>query len=79
MSVGGGSGKVNNMVVGILILTVLSNGMQLMQLGVYPQYVAKGLVLIIAIAIDTYQKESIVKKAKKVTLTDAEKKEAEAA
>lgn len=51
---------------GVLILTVLSNGMQLMQLDVYPQYVAKGIVLIIAIGFDSYQKIRFIKRSKQV-------------
>lgn len=66
ISLKGGSGKISCIVLGVLILTVLSNGMQLMQLGIYPQYVAKGIVLIIAIGVDAYQKIAMVKKSKLV-------------
>ena len=45
------------MVIGSLIITVLSNGMQLMYLGTYPQYVVKGIVLIAAMGFDVYQKK----------------------
>ena len=41
---------------GAIILGVLSNGMQFVGLGVYPQYVAKGIILMAAISFDTYQK-----------------------
>jgi ribose/xylose/arabinose/galactoside ABC-type transport system permease subunit len=54
----GGEGKVSGMVIGILLLTVLGNGMQLMQLGAYPQYIAKGVVLIAAVGFDTYQRKA---------------------
>ena len=73
----GGSGKISCIVLGVLILTVLSNGMQLMQLGVYPQYVAKGIVLIIAIALDTMQKNAVIKKAKMVDGTPPDDSDAE--
>jgi Ribose/xylose/arabinose/galactoside ABC-type transport systems, permease components len=53
----GGEGKIWGIVVGVFILGILSNGMQLIGLGVYPQYIAKGIILIISIALDTYQKE----------------------
>ena len=66
ISLKGGSGKISCIVLGVLILTVLSNGMQLMQLGIYPQYVAKGIVLIIAIGFDSYQKIRMVRKSKLV-------------
>lgn len=52
----GGSGKVWGVITGVLILGVLSNGMQIIGLGVYPQYIAKGLVLLAAVGFDTYQK-----------------------
>jgi hypothetical protein len=49
--------------------------MQLMQLGNYPQYVAKGLVLLIAIGVDAYQSMSVIKKAKRVPGSAPEKAE----
>ena len=72
IKLGGGGGKISSVVVGILILSVLSNGMQLMQLGNYPQYLAKGLVLIIAIGFDAHQSMAVLKKAKKVEGTAPE-------
>lgn len=63
---GGGGGKMSNIVVGILILAVLSNGMQLMQLGNYPQFLAKGLVLIVAIGVDAHQSMSVLRRAEHV-------------
>ena len=56
ISLKGGEGKLWGAVVGVLILGVLANGMQLIGLGVYPQYIAKGVILIAAIGFDTYQK-----------------------
>jgi ribose transport system permease protein len=52
----GGEGKLWGAVVGVLILGVLANGMQLIGLGQYPQYIAKGVILLAAIGFDTYQK-----------------------
>ena len=60
----GGEGNVLGVIVGVLILGVLSNGMQLLHLGVYVQYIVKGVILIAAIGFDTYQKQSKVKKMK---------------
>ena len=48
-------------VLGVLILGVLSNGMQLIGMGTYTQYVVKGLVLLAAVGFDTYQKYSAMK------------------
>jgi predicted ABC-type sugar transport system permease subunit len=49
--------------------------MQLMGLKAYPQYVAQGLVLICALALDVYQRNSVVRKAKLVTRTSDDPKE----
>ena len=63
ISLTGGEGSVSGMVVGALIISILSNGMQLMYLGVYPQYIAKGIVLIAAVGFDVYQKRRSCKVA----------------
>lgn len=60
----GGEGTVGGMIIGIFLLTVLGNGMQLMKLGVYPQYIAQGMVLIAAVGFDTYQRNQKIKKIK---------------
>jgi ribose transport system permease protein len=52
VSIRGGEGKVSGTVAGILILAILSNGMQLAGMGTYPQYIAKGLIMLLAIGID---------------------------
>ncbi len=62
----GGGGRMSSIVVGVLILTVLTNGMQLMQLGVYPQYIVKGFVLVLAICFDSLESLSAVRRAKLV-------------
>jgi len=56
ISLKGGEGKLWGAVVGVLILGVLANGMQLIGLGIYPQYIAKGIILLASIGFDTYQK-----------------------
>lgn len=58
----GGEGEVKGVIIGTLILGVLSNGMQLIGLGIYVQYVVKGIILLLAIGYDTYQKQARVKK-----------------
>ena len=59
----GGEGKVKGIIVGVLILGVLSNGMQLIGMGVYSQYIVKGIILMLSIGYDTIQKTARVKKA----------------
>ncbi|MDR1249865.1 MAG: ABC transporter permease [Treponema sp.] len=57
VSVNGGSGKISNVVTGILILGVLSNGMVLMNVTQYSQMLIKGAVLLTAVGFDQYQKQ----------------------
>ena len=57
----GGAGKIRGALVGCLILGVLSNGMQLAGMGVYAQDIVKGAILIISIAIDTFQQNAKTK------------------
>ncbi|WP_159952471.1 ABC transporter permease [Rhizobium sp. 18065] len=52
----GGEGKMWGLVTGVLILGVLANGMQLVGLNTYAQYIVKGLVLLAAVGFDTYYK-----------------------
>ena len=40
----------------LLILGILGNGMQLIGMNTYAQYVVKGLVLLAAVGFDTFQK-----------------------
>jgi ribose transport system permease protein len=52
----GGEGSVFGLVVGILIIGVLNNAMQLASFPDFSQTVVKGSVLLIAVAFDVYQK-----------------------
>ena len=54
----GGEGKIWGVVVGTLILGVLATGMQIIGMGIYPQYIAKCLVLLTAVTLDSYQKSA---------------------
>jgi ribose/xylose/arabinose/galactoside ABC-type transport system permease subunit len=51
----GGEGRMLGLVTGVLILGVLGNGMQLVGLNTYAQYIVKGLVLLAAVGFDTWQ------------------------
>jgi ribose transport system permease protein len=57
VSVNGGVGKISNVVAGILILGVLSNGMVLMNVSQYSQMLIKGAVLLASVGFDCYQKQ----------------------
>ncbi len=61
----GGEGKMWGLVTGVLILGVLSNGMQLVGLNTYVQYIVKGFVLLLAVGFDLLQKENLAKVARR--------------
>lgn len=52
----GGEGKMWGLVTGVFILGVLSNGMQLIGMGTYSQYIVRGFVLLAAVGFDEFQK-----------------------
>ena len=52
----GGEGNVFGLMVGMLIIGVLNNAMQLATFPDFSQTVVKGAVLLIAVAFDVYQK-----------------------
>lgn len=56
ISFSGGGGNVLSVIVSVLIIGVLSNGIQLMGGSIYTQYIVKGILLVLAIAYDNYQK-----------------------
>jgi ribose transport system permease protein len=58
VSLSGGEGKLSNVLIGVLIIGVLSNGMIIMNISEYLQWVIKGLVLIAAVAIDGIEKKA---------------------
>lgn len=60
----GGEGKIGGLVLGVLLLGVLGNGMQLINMGTYVQYIVRGFVLLGAVGFDMYQKTKL-KEAKK--------------
>ena len=45
----GGEGTLWKVIVAVYVLGVLSNGMQLIHLGTYPQYIAKGLIMLVSL------------------------------
>ncbi len=70
VKMGGGGGKMSNMVVGVLIIGVLNSGMNFLNMSQYWQYVALGVVLLAAIILDTLQAENVQKRAKLVAGQD---------
>ncbi|WP_411826866.1 ABC transporter permease [Luteolibacter sp. AS25] len=55
VSVAGGVGKISNVLAGVLILGVLSNGLVLLDVSQYVQMVIKGSVLLLAVGLDSFQ------------------------
>lgn len=58
-SAAGGVGSVVGAVIGALVMGVLNNGMSLIGLGVDWQQLIKGLVLLLAVAFDIYNKRRV--------------------
>lgn len=63
VSINGGFGKISNVVAGVLILGVLSNGLVLLNVSQYVQMLTKGIVLVLAVAFDCIQKNREAKAA----------------
>lgn len=61
VSVAGGEGRILNVVAGVLVMGILSNGMVLLNLDEYWQWVVKGIVLFVAVAFDNVQKKQGIK------------------
>lgn len=56
-SMSGGKGKIPGVVIGALIMAALDNGMSLINLENFWQFIVKGLVLVLAVWIDTASKK----------------------
>jgi ribose/xylose/arabinose/galactoside ABC-type transport system permease subunit len=55
----GGKGAITGLICGVFIVQILGNGMQLAGWGVYSQYIAKGIILILAVAMDSLKNMSL--------------------
>jgi len=62
VSVSGGYGKISNVVAGVMIIGVLTNGMVLMNVSTYMQMLVKGIVLVLAVGFDSYQNKQLTAK-----------------
>lgn len=63
VSLMGGEGRIVNVAAGVLIMGILSNGMTMLNLSEYTQWVVKGLVLLFAVAVDNVQKGLVKRRA----------------
>ncbi len=62
ISLTGGVGSLAGALIGIMILTVLSNGLVLLNVSSFYHDIARGLVIILAVYLDSRRKNSLVKK-----------------
>ena len=67
VKMGGGGGKISNMVVGVYLIGVLDYGMKYLNFNQYWIYVVLGIVLMAAIVLDTLQTRAAINAAKKVS------------
>ncbi len=63
VSMSGGQGRLAMVIVGTLIMGILTNGMTMLTINEYVQQFIKGLVLIGAVALDNFIKESRAKQS----------------
>ncbi len=54
----GGEGTLWKVIVAVYALGVLSNGMQLINLGTYPQYIVKGLIMLVSLYLSNRTKKA---------------------
>jgi len=55
-SIMGGEGSIPRTVIGVLLLTILSNGFNMLNVNIYMQYFFKGVIIIGAVGFDTYSR-----------------------
>ena len=64
-TIGGGNGKIIGTVVGCLMVQVINNGMQLLSIDTNWQVVAKGLLILIAVTLDSQGEQLLVRRMAK--------------
>ena len=57
VSISGGYGKFSNVIAGVLIIGILSNGMVLLNVSAFDQMIVKGIVLALAVGFDCLQRK----------------------
>ncbi len=59
VSLKGGEGTLWKAIVAVYVLGVLANGMQLINLGTYPQYIAKGTIMLFSLYLSSRETQTI--------------------
>jgi ribose transport system permease protein len=62
VSLNGGIGTIAGALIGMIILGVLQNGLTLLDVSSFWQDITRGLVIILAVFVDTVRKDSIAKR-----------------
>lgn len=62
----GGTGTVGGMFIGVLVIGVINNGLNLLHVNSFWQYVAKGTIILIAVYVDIYRSTRANKKLSKL-------------
>ena len=55
ISLAGGTGKMVTVILGVLVMGVISNGLGIMGVSTYNQYIAKGILLLFVVGVDSYR------------------------
>ena len=55
-SVSGGEGNILMTIIGVLLISVISNSFNLLGVNIYFQYIFKGLIILAAVGLDSYSK-----------------------
>ena len=61
----GGVGKVSGAILGAVIMMSIDNGMSMMNLDAYWQFIVKGIILVAAVLFDTQTKNRTKSRKKK--------------
>lgn len=65
LSLDGGEGKLSGTFLGAIVMTLISNGLTLLSVQSYYQMFAKGIILLVAVYIDSLRKDLATKRLKK--------------
>ena len=61
VSLGGGVGKIQNLMLGVLALGIMTTGLQMMSISSFMETTIKGLLLIFAVTMDYLRTRAMVK------------------
>lgn len=62
VSMNGGRGKVTGVILGVILLSMLSNGLVLLNVSSFYQEIVRGLVMVLAVMLDANKKRKMDKR-----------------